>query len=166
MLYVVSYSGKTLMSRLIRWFSWDDKSHVAVIDLSKNRLWESSAKHGGVRIVEGADFDCVVSNSHKPGTPWQLWSIVEDINEGAMIDWMDSHLGSKYDFMCILGFIIRRPIQHILKFVCSEYVVEAMRAGGSRILGARPAWKVKPSDMTTSGSLLLVLEGETVACSV
>lgn len=144
-LKILAYRGKSLISRAIRFQTRSNYSHIAVSlpDGSVIEAWHV----GGVRHVKNA------SVGHTPGTQVDVFDIAADYDQAAVIAYLKSQVGKKYDFRSILRFISRRDDAHNDKFFCSELSESALLAGGLRLLNGRPSHH-SPRDTVMSPYLI------------
>ncbi|OGS40501.1 MAG: hypothetical protein A3K77_00720 [Euryarchaeota archaeon RBG_13_31_8] len=68
---------------------------------------------------------------------------------------LEEHLGKKYDFFAILGFVTRTHIESKSKFFCSEFVCQCLYDSGIKILNNIKSYKVSPGCLYTSPLLNL-----------
>lgn len=127
-----SKSG-SILSKLIRWFTWGKWSHVAV------RMPEGD-------VIEAHEFLGVVRRDVEYEDVQQV--VLEVTEEQAKVfhDVLRSQVGKSYDWLAILGFLFRRDWQRDDYWICSELVAWALiKAGVNVILKKR--WRVDPTDL-------------------
>ena len=175
-MYYCFYTGISLPSRLIRFRSWRDRSHVSVIpeaDQLENHLAMGSApaylqtcalyepwidslfkRRGRVYKREG------ISEGHKPGTRIDIYRHGDNVplfNIGAARYFCQANVGMPYDFGGMLGFFSRRDAaQDPEAWFCSEYAFTASAEGGVRLLERIPAHRIDPGLLETSPYLVYV----------
>lgn len=120
-------------SRLLAWWQRSDYSHCAVVwQVHEARAYVSEATiFGGVQ------------------THWRKWDAamwdVAEVNSAdrdAVSAWWVRHSGSRYDWMGLLGFIVRRIKGVSAAFWCSEAVHAS--------LGWPDAWRVDVADLAVT----------------
>lgn len=132
-----SRSGK-IGSRLIRWFTWSDWSHVDIV-LPDGRLLGAT----GARGVAIRDYDQSVSHV-------RFTVDAPDV----VIDLAMTQLGKKYDYAAIIGMPFRRDWQDGRKWFCSELVAWAFAEAGHPLLRMKRNGRVTPGDLLKSPFLL------------
>lgn len=145
---IALYRGRSLLSRVIRWRTWSVYSHAAWLCASGTVI-EAWTK-GGVRHVAN------LSVAHTPGTIVDLYEITAEVDYAAAELFLKRQLGKPYDFLGILGFILRRRCQEESRWFCSELVFSAVLAGGLRLLNTLDPWQVSPGELATSPFLTKV----------
>lgn len=127
------YKGKGLVSKAIRFQTRSEYSHVAVRlrDHTVVEAWHV----GGVRRLR------YPHEGHASGTPVDVFRLDDsfaydpDLVEAFLL----SQLGKKYDFKSVFRFITRRKVVLDDAWFCSELVLAAFAAGGSRLLRGNPS---------------------------
>lgn len=145
---IALYRGKSIMSRLIRWFSWSPYSHAAWIcrDGSVIEAWTE----GGVRRVAS------LSEAHEPGTRVDIFAIeLTDEQHASVEKFLAEQLGQKYDWLGILGFLTRKRMESHDAWFCSELIAAALNQAGVWPLLRIPACKVPPCLLMLSPLLRL-----------
>jgi hypothetical protein len=146
---IALYQGKSLVSRLIRWFTWSKYSHVAWLcqDGSVIEAWH----RGGVRRQPS------LSAVHTPGTRVELFQVLthefRELNYAqreAVETFLTQQLGARYDFLGILGFLTRARMEKHGAWFCSELVTRALNHAGVWPLLRVPACKVAPGLLALS----------------
>ncbi len=125
------YRGKGIISRSIRWQTRSKYSHAAIM-LDDGTTYESWHK-GGVRKVSHPWED------HDPTTLIDVYSVDRPLDTVAMLQYLESQLGKKYDFKSIGRFLTRRDAPANDKLFCSEYALEAFYEGGVELLCIEPS---------------------------
>ena len=150
------YKGKSLFpSRLIRWFSWSDYSHVAgYLRDRKGKQIIESWPYGGVQAVDGW------LTNHKAGTHIDLFTFMlqpQPDRLAAASKWMEAQLGKKYDWKGVFRFIIRAGGELDEDWFCSELWSQFAVLAGEP-LSYKPAYKMMPVDVAVSARLLYLGE--------
>ena len=160
-LYFGVSQGKSITSKIIKWVQWGDKhTHAFYIKddiFSKDPLvieaWHEPILKGGL-VSQGRFFR---KDLHKPGTKYSIYSI--EVTEKQKIDFelfLQSKLGSKYDFRGILGFALKsKSTQSDMAYFCSELLFEALQHIGINLLQNTTAEQVDPALFIKSPLLIL-----------
>lgn len=166
------FKGKSLVSKLIKWRTWGEYSHVGwinerdftlkdpetgkvVLFIPAGTIYESwhrkskGAKRSGVRKGSAGDL-------HKPGTVVDLYAIEIDDDHYAelimrMEEWV-ANPSAKYDFRGVIsGFMLRKKSAHSeRRQFCSEFLMRCLIATRIRFLiNIRPE-QAAPMDMAHS----------------
>ncbi|WP_448577461.1 YiiX/YebB-like N1pC/P60 family cysteine hydrolase [Thermosphaera sp.] len=141
---ILLYRGVSLLSRLIRWRTWSEYSHVA-LEIHRGEIVD--AWKGGVRLIR-SPFE-----GHDPETVVEAYEIAglrpEQAARAALF--ARAQIGKPYDYWGVLRFIIRRdPTQPNDRWFCSELVFAALLHGGVRLLERVPAHRASPGDLARS----------------
>ena len=141
---VLLYRGTGFVSQIIRWRTWGDYAHVAM--LVRGKVYESIEGKGVVSAMQdyhlGKRLPTKVLQIELPSV------VVDKIEE-----WCKSKVGDKYDYTAIYGFIVRRDRQSNGKWFCSEYVTEAFKHAGVDLFLRTPSWKISPQLVSISPML-------------
>lgn len=114
------YEGTSLVSRLIQWQQWSPISHVAIRDVTKNRVleaWATGVMSGG-EVMEVGDWFV----NHKPGTivhVCRLRWVTPEI-EARILARIWSQKGKKYDYLGVARFLSRIRSKNNDRWFCSE----------------------------------------------
>jgi uncharacterized protein YycO len=94
---------------------------------------------------------------HKEKTVVEVYEIVglTDEQRARIETFLVAQIGKPYDYLAILGFMFRKPLQKPSRWFCSELVFAACQAAGIKLLARIPPWKVSP-DLLAISPLLLV----------
>jgi uncharacterized protein YycO len=118
------FKGKSLISRVIQFFTWSKYSHVG-IKFSNNEFLEIWPSKEGVTLC---DLN-YIHMTHQKGTVIDIFTldgkyINENIGEleNKIYESCKKYIGSKYDFLGILGFVFRKKVHKKSKWFCSELV--------------------------------------------
>ncbi len=171
------YEGISALSKVIRWETRSDISHVSILQIPDNclrphsreilwhrlhdaldvcPLWEAWASEGVVRrsgIHEG----------HKPGTRIHLMRLESefnfDLDETAVTAFLDKCVqrGLKYDWWGLVRFAFRIDRNNKNRMFCSELAHLAMMEGGVPLLRRVGAHFVAPADLYRSPLLTELL---------
>jgi uncharacterized protein YycO len=145
------YQGRSLIpSRLIRWFTWSDYSHVAVYirDRPGKKIVEAWSS-GGVQAVDGW------LTNHKAGTPVDLFAFCLQPTESRLAQatgWIGNQIGKRYDWRGVFRFLTRAGGEIDGDWFCSELAGEFAAYCGEA-LAHKPAYKLTPGDVAASARL-------------
>lgn len=140
------HSGRSLISRLIKWQTRSPVSHASVLFTSDDTVLESiegvgvravSAKHYAKDLAEGR-----ITQYRVPK--------LSRVQVKTIRDFMTAELGAGYDYGSVLKFITRRKAAHNARWFCSELVFAAFAAAGVPLLQNVEAWAVSPGDLAMS----------------
>lgn len=145
--FIVLYSGSSLISRLIRWQTRSEYSHAAL-------LFEDDW------FIEAREFSRVHATlglQRKKGESVDIFTV-----EGMTFDQVHElrafavrQLGKKYDYRMVARFLSRRQQDRASrrKWFCSELVFAAFRHAGVSLLRATEPWEVSPGLLARSPAL-------------
>ena len=121
------YKGRTrLFDRAVQWWTRGPYSHVELV-FSDGIAASSSVRDGGVRLKR---------IEWKP----ERWDFVDAIgDEGAARRWFEAHVGQRYDYLGLFGFLWRPNGGANRRWFCSEAVAAA--------LGMTDAWRFCPNTL-------------------
>ncbi len=122
-------------SQIIRRFDWFQYTHCAVID--------------GDEIIESMMFAGVRTRTLKAfKESASHWEIIEIPCErpADVITAMRSRIGDGYDWMGVLGLVLRMDIQSAIRWVCSEIIAWAFAITGQPLFRIE-SYKIKPRDI-------------------
>ena len=155
---VALYKGRSWISTAIRWITWGEFSHTAIMLPEEGGIIYES--WDGVGVREGKN----ISDGHTPGTVVNLKSIyVSPEQYDKIVKALRSQVGKKYDKWGAVRFV---PFVRLFigtkpskkergDWFCSEYNCWALEQGDVYILN-KPYYKISPSDVDTS--LVLTFE--------
>ena len=147
------YRGRSLMSRVIRWWSRGPHSHAAWIE--PNGITFEAWHRGGVSANPSP------GAVHTPGTVIDLYDFEIPLTgeeRERLIVWFAHQVGRKYDFRGIGQFITRRSqCDGSSRLFCSEYVAAGCSAIGRPLFRRVEPWALSPSQIAWSP--LLVARG-------
>jgi hypothetical protein len=69
----------------------------------------------------------------------------ENINEAKVLQYCESKLGTKYDWVALAGFICRLKVNSKNRVFCSEFSTEALIAGGIHLFNFSKPYMVSPA---------------------
>jgi hypothetical protein len=148
---ILLYKGKSWISKLIRWHTRGDYSHVAwwLRDGTVIEAWHK----GGVTHNDNP------GTLHTPGTEIDVFDFSPEgrasLSETAAEDFLHKQVGKKYDLRPVIsGFVLRLNRNNPDKWFCSELVHAAARAGGLSLLKRVPDHKVSPTLLNYSPHLV------------
>ena len=145
---IALYRGRSWISRLIRWRTWSPYSHAAWLcrDGTVIEAWP-----GGVQWVSG------LLTQHKERTVVEVYEIVGLTEEQRtrIETFLVDQIGKPYDYLAILGFMLRKPLQKPSRWFCSELIFSACQSAGVNLLARIPPWKVSPDMLALSPQLVL-----------
>lgn len=119
----------SLYARLIRWWTHGPYNHAELI---------LARRHDGTVLCGSATADGVrLKWLHLNPDHWDLLDIPGD--QSAARRWFDDHLGQKYDWLGVLGFVIRRGRHKSQRWFCSEACAAA--------LGIPDPWRFCPNTL-------------------
>lgn len=121
---VALFRGRGILSALIRWQTWSNYSHAALV-LPDGSIVEAWHRGPGVRKKQLTDMKGVDIFSVKGLTAEQ-----SKIAKGFALD----QIGQKYDYFGVLRFLNRRKVSDNGKWFCSELVYAAFKEAGVHLL--------------------------------
>lgn len=146
------YRGRSLVSKMIRWFTRGYYSHVAII-LDDGRIVEAWHSPARVRVINH------LGDGHERGTQVDVFSFGVPYPASA-VAFAESAVGMRYDFAGVLGFLTRGNTNRRNRVFCSELAMMVAKAGGAVLLQNVSDWKVSPSMLAMSP--LLRFEGSVI----
>lgn len=118
---LVFSNSKLPLSHIIRWVTWSDWSHVAIL-VDDNLVIESTLSHGGVKV-------CSLDEFKSRASEWAIFDIECKNPEGVVAAAL-SQVGKPYDWTGILGVGFHRDWQEDDAWWCSEFVLWAFDESG------------------------------------
>ena len=171
---LAQYRGVSWLSRVIRWLTYSEYSHTAVLFTEDMEVESTGSVHmlRAGNVIEawspgGVLLSDTLSSRHTPGTQVDLFKFKTPLRpeqEHRIAAFLVGHLGKKYDYWNVLRFvplvraIIARPApstwtrSHVF---CSELGLEAFAWGARPLLERCKAWEVPPRDPPRSPLLML-----------
>lgn len=128
-------STSGVISRMIRWFTWSDVSHVDFLLPDGSLL---GAQNDGVKI--------------RPAN-YQKFSKIRVFEVDAppeVFDWAVKQIGKPYDYECLFGFFVHKDFQEDSEWFCSEMVTAAFEHGGMPLLQTTNVDRISPRDLMLS----------------
>lgn len=153
MLVIQMHTGTGLFSRLIRWFSRSDYSHVSLW------FWNPSNTYGGVvyEAMEGHGVRALPATAYRAAREAgqiRLYTLREPLTPDEAVQVvlaLEAEIGAGYDWLGVLRFVSRRRKDgHPKKWFCSELVTYALAKAGRPLFHTKAAWQVMPGDVPQS----------------
>ena len=124
---IIFANSNTIGSKIIRWKTKSQWSHVGIVDLKRQVVFEAVWPDGVVQTP----LDKVIARSNE----WECRELPVE-HYGPAIAYMVSQLGKPYDTLGVLGLGFNRNWQDDKKWWCSEYVaMTALQGGNKRFSG-------------------------------
>lgn len=153
MLILQLHKGTGLFSRVIRWFSRSDYSHVSLW------FWDARDAHGGLvfEAIEGHGVRVLPADHYRQArTAGRIvcYTLREpmDVTE-TMAAWhaANAEVGAHYDWLGVFRFVTRRRKNgHPDKWFCSELAAYALERAGRPLFNDKASWQVMPGDIPHS----------------
>jgi uncharacterized protein YycO len=141
-IYIGQYKGVSLVSKIIRTFTWSDISHTSAFMLKRGKMADTEVIEAWVGGVKKRPW----YEGHAPGTKINLWKVACTQNQkNRFYKFMENEIGKAYDYRGLVGFVARSGVQHETKWFCSELVFAAARYAGIRLLHNIETYKVSPA---------------------
>ena len=141
---ILAYKGVSWHSKLIRFYTRSEYSHVA-IEWENKKVTEALASYG---VVSSNNY----KEHHTPGPVVDVFDVVCD--EEMAWTFCRSVLGEEYDFSAIARFVTKRKKHTPRRWFCSELVFRACKEGDCRLLERVQAETLSPGDIVSSPLLL------------
>ena len=145
---VLAYRGKSLISKIIRWHTRSQYSHVAIaIDGRIYEAWRGGVSHAATPWA-----------NHTENTHIDLFTVPGTTHEQALEAeaFLKSHIGDGYDFRMVSRFLSRLGPKPNDRWFCSELVCAALRQVGHHIVAEQVSCdEISPRDVTMSPVLEL-----------
>ena len=128
-------ANSTIISRLVQWVTRGEFAHVDIV-LPRGALI-GAYTFGGIKIVPFH-----LNNYSK----LKRYEIKVDQHT---IDWVGIQVGRKYDFMAILGFLLKLPPKENTASICSEFAMDVLMQSKSFKEHSIPfpSSKISPRDL-------------------
>lgn len=143
MIRLAFYKGRSLTSRLIKWQSWGQYSHVGVLleDDSIIEAWQD----GGVL------HNAHIGMRHSPDTEVDIYEIPKLTKEQSIkaFNFLKEQCGKRYDFLGVARFLSRREVDNKNKWFCSELAAAGLAYAGYPLLNTKPR-KISPTVLSWS----------------
>lgn len=159
---IAAYKGRSFTSKLIRWQTRSDYSHVGMFfpqELNVARYNRTITTIPAGSIIEawqvgGVRLNYSLGEVHSGRTEVDLFDFIEPLNIGeefAIANALLDEIGKGYDFRSVARFVTRMKESPWDKdrWFCSELVHHAVRCSG-RSLQNCEHWKVSPRDVAIS----------------
>lgn len=137
------YKGKSIISRLIRWKTRGEYSHVAVM-FDDGRILEAWQGTNSVRWIKS------LSDGHTAGTVVDIYDIDALVMEDAALKFAESQIGKQYGYRTILKFLSNTSGDDKDEWICSEIALAIAIAGGVPLLARVDAYKISPAMLSWS----------------
>lgn len=131
---------RSIGSRLIRWFTWSEWSHVDVV---------MGRQVYGAVFPRGVRWDSVAAQVQRSTRHEYVDIQLTPEQEQAANAWLMDQGGKGYDWTAILGFLFRRNWQDEGRWFCSELVAAALDHAGHPVI-KRESWRVSPQALYES----------------
>ena len=169
MIIIAQYHGVSKLSRLIQWQQRSPISHSAIILGDGARVacaagrmpeWLQSCTlyeaWGTVVPPKGRVYRRKgISKGHTPGTRIDLYAVDCPIGQYDEVRlFLDSEVGSRYDFRALFSFITRRDRHRDGAWICSELAFAAALLYGVRLLDRIEPHAVSPGLLDLSPMLI------------
>jgi uncharacterized protein YycO len=135
-------NSKLPLSPLIRWVTWSDFSHVALL-LDEDTIIESTLSHNGVQIDSLINF----KNRAKNWLIVELEINIEHLNWDDLVSIAKNEVGKPYDLLGILGLSIHRNWQEDDKWWCSELIPYILLKWGIRLFNSEFIHRIVPQHL-------------------
>ncbi len=139
-IYYGQYTGRSILSLYIQFFTWSGKSHTSAFRPPINGLWGNviEAWRRGVTEQHWA-------LNHTPGTIIEVYRVPCTQRQAEKFYWhMAAKKGHRYDFLGIASFALRMNVGSNKRWFCSEAVAHSAAMAGITLLAKVPAHKVFP----------------------
>lgn len=143
---VLAYKGISWGSKLIRFYTRSEYSHIA-IEWEDGRVTEALNKKG---VVLAPDFRWF----HTTGTPVDVFDLANCDEASAWAFASQCH-GDRYDRSAIARFVTKRKKHTPREWICSEVSFEIVRYGGVLLLLRVSSETLSPGDIVSSPILPL-----------
>jgi hypothetical protein len=172
MILVGCYEGTSLLSRLIKWETRSEISHVSILKvpdaswdnqmqtimwgvlhpaLDTCPVWEAWGRDG---VIKRAG----IHEGHKPRTRIRLMRLADayagQLDESAVVRFLESTVGLGYDWWGLVRFALRINRDRANRWFCSELAHAALAAGGVSLLDRVASYWVAPGDVYRSPKLV------------
>jgi hypothetical protein len=137
------YEGISPVSRMIRFRTWSNISHVS-ISTPNGQIYEAIPFKGVVQHFSLAEY-------HTPGT--RIHSYEFRIPSGGVLPglmWLLNQKGKAYDWRGLFGFLCAKNIGSATRFFCSELVMGFSVAAGRPLLLRVMPYQTTPRDVLMS----------------
>lgn len=131
-IYYGQYTGISFISMLIRRFTWHKRSHSAA-------FFSPDEKGNFHKVIEawhiGGVQERAWTEGHSPGTKIDVYRVPCESTQAVVFYLtLKKEIGKKYDWLGILGFLLRSNVQNKKRWFCSELVFYAAQRAGITLL--------------------------------
>ena len=132
-IHIALYRGRSIVSGCIRWISWGEYSHAAIVLPEEDGIMFESWDGVGVRLEKS------ISDGHSAGTKVDVFSLmVDDLQYDVIVKALQSQIGKDYDYLGVFRFV---PFFRLFlsgkpskseqgRWFCSEYICWALNKAG------------------------------------
>jgi uncharacterized protein YycO len=141
MLYIGAFKGKGFISKLIKWRTGGEYSHIGVF--LDNKYWIDAYFTRGVKkLIYKPDQNGIEVDIYK----------VELKTENEVRKFLSKQIGKNYDLRAVLNIGVCHKENRKLsnKWMCSELVYAALLKDGINIFNDTAAWEVDPNMLMRS----------------
>ncbi len=160
--YFLAYKGKSPLSRLIRFFTAGDYSHIGLAvartgtkethgfeiwrpQMGPRPFWELGPWGNWYKPWEARLRAIPIDREHKPGTQVDLYKLPCTGQEARKIFWFYlERIGAPYDFLGALTCITSPTREDKKRWFCSEIAYAACLSAGAKLLNEERPAKVTP----------------------
>ena len=146
---IIFSTSPALFSKLIRFFTWSDFSHVEFVTPDGKLLGADALK--GVILT---DIDTRISHAKR------LLLCEFDCDEDLLWPLVYAQLGKPYDWGAVFGMLLRRDWQALDKWFCSELIIFCATHAKALLLSTRMGRyaRTSPRDLVLSPALRTLSE--------
>lgn len=141
---ILLFRGRGIISRLIRWQTRGEFSHVA-IRVGKDECIEAWPG-AGVRLKRITDWSGI--RVFVPIVPQRAKIIA--------VSYAAQQIGKQYDFLGVLRFVSRRRRDNPGRWFCSELVFASFQHANWELLARSEPWEISPAGLSRSPMLVEV----------
>lgn len=152
-IHIIAYKGKSFFSKLIRWKTSSEYSHVEAVNNYEVNGFDT---YGAINL-KGVMW-CKI-DWHTKGTHYDVYSI--DVTEDEFINFwkfLMSQRSKKYDIRGIFGYVTYKPLNDKNKWYCSEILYSALKIIGIELFNKDLKFP-SPDLLVLSKELKLVRSG-------
>jgi len=154
-IHIVAYEGKTILGKLIRYWTRFDITHVEVMRQNPQR---PEALTSTIGAIEGKGVVWADLNEKKG--KYKIYEVTLTKEQYKLFwQYVFSHMGKGYDYFGILGFVVLKVNEQPNRFYCSELIYKGLVAAGVNFWN-EPQRYVSPGRLVSEAQLKLVKEGE------
>ena len=125
---ILAYRGKSIVSKLIRWQTRSEYSHIAV-ELDDGSIIEAWLTDG---VIHRDSFN----EGHTDGTPVDFFRIkgLADSSRAEEFLWEQVGKKKKYDWISVFRFLWHTPAENNNRWFCSELAEKALETASNKLL--------------------------------